>query len=50
MAEHGFAGSYYSVRRFVARLPRPKAKDGPITYYVEAQAFDGSLRRTPPFT
>lgn len=31
---------------FVAKLPRPQEKEGPIIYYIEARA-DGGSRRTP---
>lgn len=33
--------------RFAARMPKPKEKAGPITYYVEAEAQGGGVKRTP---
>src|SRR5271169_6380059 len=36
--------------RFFARLPKPKERAGPITYYIEAVTMTGQLLRTPEST
>jgi len=44
---------YYAVEmtlvdgRFVAKLPKPKDKASPITYFVEVQGTGGEVQRTP---
>jgi polysaccharide biosynthesis/export protein len=49
-------GEYFSVGmtadrdRLVARLPKPKAKPGKVTYYIEALAEDGTGTKTPAIT
>ena len=33
--------------RFVARLPKPKERSGPVTYVIEATSTGGVVKRTP---
>jgi len=51
----GDTGFYYvemvsRVGRFVAKLPRPREKAGPLTYYVEVVGADGTKARTQELT